>query len=165
MERFNIIDQKEMKGGRFRKKKVQTLNVRELYMDLKPVKPDEYYDARQLKIGIEIELEHTNNRNLAKMIAKHHLDEFSNYYDFLLEMELLMIKIKLEKLDESIEKQDDEVMRINEWIDEAFETNEEHDSKLDDELEDAEIVYNRLVEERKSLIEDRTKLTKLQEIE
>lgn len=45
--------------------------------------PDDKYDADQLARGIEVELEHTDNKDLAKMIAKDHLNECSGYYDML----------------------------------------------------------------------------------
>lgn len=41
----------------------------------------------QLKKGIEIEKEHTSNKDIATKIAKDHLSEFSNYYTALDEME------------------------------------------------------------------------------
>jgi hypothetical protein len=50
-------------------------------------KPDRFYNQNELKKGKEIELEHTPNKKLAKMIAKHHLEEFSDYYTRLIQME------------------------------------------------------------------------------
>jgi hypothetical protein len=35
---------------------------------------------RELQLGINIELEHTNDKNLAKEIAKDHLYEMPDYY-------------------------------------------------------------------------------------
>ena len=52
-----------------------------------PVPPDEDFDPEQLATGIQIEYEHTYNREVAKLIAKHHLMESPYYYVFLLEME------------------------------------------------------------------------------
>lgn len=60
---------------------------------LKPAYPDRHYNPRQLAIGTKIELEHTNNRLVAKRIAKHHLDEHPNYYIELIKMER---KLKLQ---------------------------------------------------------------------
>jgi len=54
---------------------------------LKKTKPDEEYNQEELKMGIEIEMEHTTDKKLAKKIAKHHLDEFPNYYTELSKME------------------------------------------------------------------------------
>lgn len=48
---------------------------------LKPIKRDNFYDKDQLAKGIEVEKEHTGNEDLAKIITKHHLNEFPNYYD------------------------------------------------------------------------------------
>jgi hypothetical protein len=52
--------------------------------------PDSKFDKKQLAIGTEIETEHTDNRDIAKMIAKAHLSEFSDYYTHLAEMEKKM---------------------------------------------------------------------------
>lgn len=38
------------------------------------------YDPKQLKIGIEVELEHTTDKKIAEIIAKHHLAEDPKYY-------------------------------------------------------------------------------------
>ena len=46
----------------------------------KKVNPDMDYDPEQLKIGIEVEKEHTNDPNVAETIAKKHLDETPDYY-------------------------------------------------------------------------------------
>lgn len=43
-------------------------------------KPDSDFDPVQLKIGIGIEMEHTNSKTIAKEIAKDHLSEDPNYY-------------------------------------------------------------------------------------
>lgn len=42
--------------------------------------PDRYFNKRELKIGSEIEEEHTNKDYIAKQIAKAHLKEDKNYY-------------------------------------------------------------------------------------
>jgi len=39
-----------------------------------------HISQKELKLGIPIELEHTNSRRLAKHIASQHLCEFKNYY-------------------------------------------------------------------------------------
>lgn len=41
----------------------------------------------QLKKGIKVEMEHTNDKNLAREIALDHLAEFPDYYDRLDDME------------------------------------------------------------------------------
>ncbi|MBF0207898.1 MAG: hypothetical protein HQK53_13525 [Oligoflexia bacterium] len=38
------------------------------------------FDPEQLKIGIEVEHEHTTNDAIAEIIAKHHLAEDPEYY-------------------------------------------------------------------------------------
>lgn len=48
---------------------------------------DDKYDAAQLERGIEVEKEHTDNEDIAKMIAKDHLNELSDYYTRLTKME------------------------------------------------------------------------------
>jgi hypothetical protein len=45
------------------------------------------FDQEQLKKGIKVEMEHTDNPSLAKEIAADHLAEFPNYYDELAKME------------------------------------------------------------------------------
>jgi hypothetical protein len=44
-------------------------------------------DLEQLKIGIKIEYEHTNDQKIAERIALDHLSEISDYYDRLVKME------------------------------------------------------------------------------
>lgn len=46
--------------------------------------PDWKFNPRELALGIKTELEHTNDRALAKKIAKDHLMEFPDYYTRLL---------------------------------------------------------------------------------
>ncbi len=45
------------------------------------------YDLTQLLMGIEVELEHTNDKMLALEITTDHLEEFSDYYTRLKKME------------------------------------------------------------------------------
>ena len=47
-------------------------------------KSDDIYDKEQLRIGTEIEQEHTTDKFIAKNICKQHLDENPNYYKLLL---------------------------------------------------------------------------------
>lgn len=49
--------------------------------------PDSHFNAAQLAIGIKIEMEHTNNPETAKAIAKAHLLEIDDYYTRLIQME------------------------------------------------------------------------------
>jgi hypothetical protein len=45
--------------------------------------PDSKFDRKQLKMGIKVEMEHTDCPKVAKMIAKAHLDEHKKYYTVL----------------------------------------------------------------------------------
>jgi len=49
--------------------------------------PDSEFDEKELTMGIEVELEHTNNPFIAKCIAKDHLAECPNYYTRLSKLE------------------------------------------------------------------------------
>jgi hypothetical protein len=42
--------------------------------------PDWDFNQRELALGIRIEMEHTDDRAVAKKIVKDHLVEFANYY-------------------------------------------------------------------------------------
>ena len=64
-------------------------------------------DPDQLAMGIEVEMEHTENPELAKKIALDHLSEFSGYYTALKEME---DKLRAEEGgDEDVEVEEEEV--------------------------------------------------------
>jgi len=52
-------------------------------------------NKKELRLGIPIEMEHTNSRAVAKKIASDHLCEFKNYYSKgLIPMEKRLKKIK-----------------------------------------------------------------------
>lgn len=53
----------------------------------KPKKARDDYNQEQLKIGMEIEKEHTDDESLQFNIAANHLDENENYYKELVKME------------------------------------------------------------------------------
>ena len=53
----------------------------------KDARPDGQYDPQQLQWGIEIEMEHSDDEDIAKRIAKDHLDELPDYYTRLRAME------------------------------------------------------------------------------
>jgi len=38
------------------------------------------FNSKELKLGIPIEMEHTNKKSVAKRITQQHLCEFPNYY-------------------------------------------------------------------------------------
>ena len=50
------------------------------------------YIHSQLKAGIKVELEHTENKKVAEIIALQHLDEMPNYYELLKKVESKSIK-------------------------------------------------------------------------
>lgn len=58
-----------------------------LKIDKKDTRPDQDYDPYWLAQGIKVEMEHTNDPEIAKEIAKDHLDEFPQYYEYLKKME------------------------------------------------------------------------------
>lgn len=49
--------------------------------------PDDQFDKHELAMGISTELEHTKSHLVAKLIAKDHLKEISDYYTRLEAME------------------------------------------------------------------------------
>lgn len=49
--------------------------------------PDSEFDPEQLKMGIKVEQEHTNDPGVAKIISKDHLSEIPTYYSLLKQME------------------------------------------------------------------------------
>ena len=49
--------------------------------------PDVYFNAESLARGIEVEMEHTSNPMVAKIITRQHLFEFPDYYEYLFMME------------------------------------------------------------------------------
>lgn len=51
------------------------------------MEPDSKFNKKQLKMGIKVETEHTNDKSIAKQIAKAHLNEFPTYYTYLNRME------------------------------------------------------------------------------
>lgn len=57
-------------------------------------KPDDRYDARELRRGIEVEYEHTNDPPTSKEIAKDHLEEIPDYYTRLDHMEATAERLK-----------------------------------------------------------------------
>lgn len=48
--------------------------------NLKNVPDVDNINLDEMEIGIAVELEHTNNREIAKIISLHHLAETPNYY-------------------------------------------------------------------------------------
>jgi len=54
--------------------------------------PDSQFDATELEIGVNVEMEHTDNKYIALCIAKDHLSECKKYYSYLTKMEELCKK-------------------------------------------------------------------------
>jgi hypothetical protein len=50
--------------------------------------PDSKFDKKELNMGIKVEMEHTNSKIIAKLIAKDHIKEFKDYYTRLKKMEI-----------------------------------------------------------------------------
>ena len=53
-------------------------------------KTNRKFDPEQLKKGIEVEMEHTNDRRIAREIATDHLTEDPQYYTMLAKIECLV---------------------------------------------------------------------------
>jgi hypothetical protein len=58
--------------------------------------PDSKFDPKELAMGVNVEKEHTDNPEWAKIIAKAHLTELPNYYTLLDAMEKEGKKQKME---------------------------------------------------------------------
>jgi len=65
---------------------------------------EEDVDAIQLKIGIAVEMEHTNNKEISKQIALDHLTEHKDYYTKLIRAGLVDEKPALEMFKKYIGK-------------------------------------------------------------
>ena len=52
-----------------------------------PKKSFDEYDQDQMMMGMQVEQEHTDDEEVAAIIAAHHLDEIPDYYTRLEEME------------------------------------------------------------------------------
>jgi hypothetical protein len=50
--------------------------------------PDSDFNKKELNMGIKVEMEHTDNKIIAKLIAKDHLKEVKDYYTRLKKMEM-----------------------------------------------------------------------------
>lgn len=67
---------------------------------------DSKFNSKELKMGIEIEKEHTDDPAIAKKIAKDHLFEFPDYYTRLKKMEDEAKKHWKKPKDEDVEDED-----------------------------------------------------------
>ena len=70
--------------------------VMDIVLD-KPVADENSVDKKELAMGIEIEYEHSSNREVAKRIALAHLKEIPDYYTRLKKMEAEGEKAKKDK--------------------------------------------------------------------
>ena len=69
--------------------------------------PESAFNEEALKKGMKVEMEHTNNKKLAKEIASDHLNEDIFYYDKLEKLE----KGEYENLEKIIEKENEEIKK------------------------------------------------------
>jgi len=67
--------------SKFNLEKTKNIGLKE------PLQKYEEYDPEQLSMGIEVEKEHTDDEEIAVLIAAHHLDEIPDYYTRLKAME------------------------------------------------------------------------------
>jgi len=94
---------------------------------------DSEFDAKELKRGIEVEMEHTDDPEVARAISKDHLMELKNYYTLLDEMEEKGKRMNKEKTagkaeQESIKDQLDVCYEeMGQISDRMFEAKEEND--------------------------------------
>lgn len=87
-----------------------------LTIDENDTRPDQDYDPVQLQNGIRVELEHTNDEDIAKEIAKDHLDEFKDYYIALKRMETSLRKAGLHYTDVKPYKLTDTIVKAKVYI-------------------------------------------------
>jgi hypothetical protein len=70
-----------------RKEQQKRQNPLKLHFSGEDERPDSKYHPGELTLGIQVEMEHTDDLSIAKKIAKDHLDEIPNYYSLLVLME------------------------------------------------------------------------------
>lgn len=119
---YDAIFEDQIKGGKADKKKSSD------------------FDPEQLKMGIEVEQEHTDDKKLAKEIAMDHLTEFPTYYTELKKME--------KKLEKDAAKKPSET--------------DPEEVKIGDEILERVFVYKTLMDEnvRKKLLKRDVKIKK-----
>ena len=73
-----------LKGGRAEKENINSIDdLVKKHKQKDSGKYDEHHFKKQLKDGIKIEMEHTDNAKIAKEIAMDHLTEHPQYYTIL----------------------------------------------------------------------------------
>lgn len=76
-----------MAAGLKRKAYLKKRNPMLLLPDGEDGRPDDAYHPGELKLGLQVEMEHTGDIRIARKISKDHLDEIKNYYSLLILME------------------------------------------------------------------------------
>ncbi len=98
------------------------------------------FDSKQLAMGLEIELEHTNDPKIALEIAMDHLAEIPDYYTHLNKMEKEVNAEKLENQNFIEDEETDELLgykpfNVNDYTNENM---EEYTGDIGDRYQDAE---------------------------
>lgn len=104
----NVVNEDKIKGGKADDKSVKDIAKK---FDVTVAKIN-----KELKMGIEVEYEHTNSKNMAREIAMDHLTEIPDYYTRLKKMEKEgenKWKKREKKIDESIKDYITDLLRIN----------------------------------------------------
>jgi hypothetical protein len=90
-------------------------------------------DAEQLEMGINVEMEHTVNKDIAKKIALDHLAKIKDYYTRLKKMEDKAKKEGEKEAEDSEEEKEEEGDEKDEKDDEDESENENENEKEDKE--------------------------------
>lgn len=90
---IKMEDENELKVST---KSKNTSQINKLYLsrlseDESDTRPDSDYSNFELTVGTSIEFEHTHSKDVARVIAKDHLDELPDYYSLMLEYDLIDI--------------------------------------------------------------------------
>lgn len=108
LKKMKMMNEDKIKGGKSDNKSVKDIAKK---FDVTVAKIN-----KELKMGIEVEYEHTNSKNMAKEIAMDHLMEIPDYYTRLKKMEKegeSKWKKREKKIDESIKDYICDLLRIN----------------------------------------------------
>lgn len=80
---------RRMMRRRLAEEKKNKYSIEDLMKDgVSKGKEPEDLDPNELEMGIEVEMEHTGNKDIARKIALDHLSEVENYYSLLKKMEV-----------------------------------------------------------------------------
>lgn len=108
LKKIKMINEDKIKGGKADNKSIKDIAKK---FDVTVAKIN-----KELRMGIEVEYEHTNSKNMAKEIAMDHLMEIPDYYTRLKKMEKegkSKWKKREKKIDESIKDYISDLLRIN----------------------------------------------------